>query len=939
MSHGTGSYLNGEILARPARKVRLPSFSPDHSRVVKRDMDINTMQNLAKQIKDRSSQANANNMAGSSHVNTRKKQCTENKEARRRTIWLPADETTVMTIHPGARTHAPNDDTIQLASALESARLAAPSLNNGSKTLALAKAPKVQLKRSVLANIWTSQPNVVHGDIAGSTRGKENIPPGAEQKSRRTKPSNQRVDQGVLPPAAARLAESNDHNVGPYVHRSTKLSQTSTIPLEHSPGTSVHAYSHKTSRPAGQTSTWTKPRAVKTQFCTASRTRSTQTVLDASMSGRSVRSLQCSVSASLASHPVLPNDLSRPELFEDSWLNSQEITFTQLMNDIFHQAAAPNSVCDEPDRLRTALLSVYQHESTVTLYKRLAACLQYGALSCPKGVKPVRLRDDVGVRRQFLDLWLHSYDPRLLSAAAAVVVGRQCEPPTQSNNNGRVSMSSGPKHTSTIERFITAFFIRHDDLDSMKGPKHESDNSLPVILWQRTMLRSLMSILLLDQAKKEGIVAGNLFVSTSAHKSSESVLRALARLALPSIGDISRPLSHLAYKVTYVQHRLQEYSYHIDKLATDLRDGVRLTRLVELLLPPPGSVTTRPDSTVRLTLPSGNVVTTSAPGSHQQHNWPLSKHLKVPCESRVQKLYNVQIALSALQGVKDLTGSAIENVQAHDIVDGHREKTLSLLWSLLSRWGLTLLIDKSELQAEIKRFAADESEQVSTSGILETEFEASGYEQIIDLLKAWAGSICRTRNLEVDNLTTSFADGKALGAIIDCYTSCIPTTHRVQPQPQPQTSLKAKLRSLGCSIAFSDLILRQSSQVPSRTTTISLLALLASRLLPLSRVHRAATTIQRAYKLRLAQREITRRVTVSRLAAECAVVVREREKVVAATVVLQRAWRRVLDTRITGLVRDVAALQALVRAWGVRKALAGSLPQLRVESVRVRGGW
>lgn len=43
---------------------------------------------------------------------------------------------------------------------------------------------------------------------------------------------------------------------------------------------------------------------------------------------------------------------------------------------------------------------------------------------------------------------------------------------------------------------------------------------------------------------------------------------------------------HVFYNVCHVQIPLREYDYKINNVATDLRDGVRLTRLVELLLYP-----------------------------------------------------------------------------------------------------------------------------------------------------------------------------------------------------------------------------------------------------------------------------------------------------------------------------------------------------------------
>ena len=45
-------------------------------------------------------------------------------------------------------------------------------------------------------------------------------------------------------------------------------------------------------------------------------------------------------------------------------------------------------------------------------------------------------------------------------------------------------------------------------------------------------------------------------------------------------GDLIRHLGFLGYKLTYSQSSDQEYDYNTTNLATDLRDGVRLCRMV-----------------------------------------------------------------------------------------------------------------------------------------------------------------------------------------------------------------------------------------------------------------------------------------------------------------------------------------------------------------------
>jgi len=641
------------------------------------------------------------------------------------------------------------------------------------------------------------------------------------------------------------------------------------------------------------------------------------------------------VPASLSTYPVLAEDLQHPELIEGSWLEHQETSLTQLINGLFEQAHSTNNANSSSGSMRSRLLHIFQQDYTVELYKRLTASLEYGALALPKSVEPANVRGDIGLRRQFLDLWLTTYQHDILRAGAEVIVGRQSQQlPTQDHDASCADSGKTLTDVKSLESFLMAFFIRNDDMNSSALPMQASGQTVSVLKWQKTDLRSFMLIQLLDTAANQGILHHNLFRQNSSSKSSIDVLKACTKLICPSIGDFTRPLGYMAYKVTHVQRPLQERIYHVDNLAVDLRDGVLLTHLVELLLYPPATLATVPDRAVTITFPSRDLLTLGLDPTDDHSEWPLSQHLRLPCTSRTQKLANVSIALAALSGTAGPTGTAISNIKAEDIVDGHREKTLSLLWNLISRWGLHHVLDEAELLEEIRRAAGKES--LRNLGEIDYELEAF---QIANLLRLWARSICVAQGIPIDNLTTSFADGRALGAIVDAYAKYIPTTSLARPPISKQSDLQSKLKAMNCSQAFIVLIVATTSHIPSRNTTISTLAFLASRLIPLSKTHRAVSTIQRAWRLCLARRTVKKRVILAKLAANCAVVVATKEKILRSAVVLQQAWRRVLDARIRTLVQDVTALQTLIRAWAIRRAMKGSMPGVRGGQRRVLGGW
>jgi len=100
----------------------------------------------------------------------------------------------------------------------------------------------------------------------------------------------------------------------------------------------------------------------------------------------------------------------------------------------------------------------------------------------------------------------------------------------------------------------------------------------------------------------------------------------------------------------------------------DLRDGIRLAKLVEIF-----TCTNE-----------------------------LSAQLRWPATGLAQRIHNLSVALTALQSAGiSLTLSNGNIVYASDIENGNREKTLFVVWCILSRWRLTRYIETVDLNSEI----------------------------------------------------------------------------------------------------------------------------------------------------------------------------------------------------------------------------------------------
>lgn len=112
-------------------------------------------------------------------------------------------------------------------------------------------------------------------------------------------------------------------------------------------------------------------------------------------------------------------------------------------------------------------------------------------------------------------------------------------------------------------------------------------------------------------------------------------------------GDIVRRLRIIGYNLTHKQTHLDEVNYAVKSL-NDLRDGTRITRVVEILF-------------------KGNT---------------LSQKLRLPAISKLQKIHNVKLAINRISEHISIEG----NITTKDIVNGHREKILSLFWQIIYKY-------------------------------------------------------------------------------------------------------------------------------------------------------------------------------------------------------------------------------------------------------------
>ena len=186
------------------------------------------------------------------------------------------------------------------------------------------------------------------------------------------------------------------------------------------------------------------------------------------------------------------------------------------------------------------------------------------------------------------------------------------------------------------------------------------------------LLKFFSLILLLDMAKDRKLIDHDpcLFDKNSRVNSSREMLLYFCSF-LQGDGDITERLNNIGYRVSYKQTSLDEFDYQVRDMAVDLRDGVRLSRLVELLT----------------------------------QDWGLFQKLHFPATCMNHSLSNNKLFLEKLKEITQLDF----NISNKDIAIGHREEILFLIWYLIFHFQVANKLDESLLRKEIAFIRAKDS--------------------------------------------------------------------------------------------------------------------------------------------------------------------------------------------------------------------------------------
>ena len=332
---------------------------------------------------------------------------------------------------------------------------------------------------------------------------------------------------------------------------------------------------------------------------------------------------------------------------EMSWVDIQSKNFTEWINFAFTQADSEGNALEQAEEIK---------EKMFNSFRKVSQEIDNGQLTV-RGERDIHV--DVGLQDVLLELF-QSYNMAWLRIGCKVILEFQ---PVAS-----------PKQ---FQKQILQSMLWTDQ-KKVDGPELE----------KHFLKKFFEFVLFLDFAKKSNLVNAALFEKKSKIKSSKDILAVICKEFLKGEGDIFKHLALLDYKPSYQQTDLDEFNFSVNNIAVDLRDGVRLARLVDML----GSV----DSEEGEQTPS------------------LCSRLWVPAPNISRKEHNVKILLNAL--FSNLSDKE-RCVKPTDIVSGNRDKTFLLLWEIFFQVKLKDLIDCGTIECEIAAIESGES-------LLEEELDA-----------------------------------------------------------------------------------------------------------------------------------------------------------------------------------------------------------------------
>jgi hypothetical protein len=481
-------------------------------------------------------------------------------------------------------------------------------------------------------------------------------------------------------------------------------------------------------------------------------------------------------------------------MHDNNWLDKQMKGFTDWMNFTFAQAEA--QVIDEDEeatvvaageragiaspgpslrgvmerqrnaRTRKTAMEFFHSAETQSIIESVHGEIVAGRLAF-RDDKNVHA--DIGLRALMQELML-SYEAQWLRLALETVFGEVLSLPPVTGRSK--SLTDEQRWRAALKSFVVDRILSDPVISEAQQKPLLSlaqQEKLEQDLRCHSLLKFLCVVFVADKFRTLALIkCPTLFVREAQYKSSRDILLLLNREFLRGQGDIVRHLDMMKFTVAFKQTYIDEHRYHISNIKVDLRDGVKLARLVEVL----------------------------------SSTCDISPALRVPANSRLQKLYNVGLVLTRLGEV----GTPLEGIEAKHIVDGHRDRTLLLLWKILYAFEYRVLVNEPRLKREIMAHDAAQSacrfprggQLFKVSDLERAPLAVSvaarnddgsivapttRYGRPFDAspLMAWCDAVAGRYGVPVCDMTSALADGRALCLLVHHYHPAVLPLHMINP--------------------------------------------------------------------------------------------------------------------------------------------------------------
>lgn len=220
------------------------------------------------------------------------------------------------------------------------------------------------------------------------------------------------------------------------------------------------------------------------------------------------------------------------------------------------------------DYLRVTAIQLYQTRDVSEVLTKLMPQIEKNSIVIRED-KDLHLQ--IGLQQQVLDL-LFAFNTLWLRLGMEVVFGEII--PMASNTD-----------VHSLARFIIDRMFKDQYLERKYSKVQLLSASYKEQVKKHTLKKFFCLLMFLDTAKNKKLIKQNpcLFTKTSPYKETREVLLRFSSMMLSSVGDVTKHLKRYGYVLTHKQTYLDEFDYAFNNLAVDLRDGIRLTKVMEII--------------------------------------------------------------------------------------------------------------------------------------------------------------------------------------------------------------------------------------------------------------------------------------------------------------------------------------------------------------------